>query len=86
MYIYVPWQKNSVFKFYSWQYVYTREMREMEINSIPSVVVLAESNSLSKIPEKSGVVRVKEFHQSLVIQSDGKVGTKGTEQVAYVSK
>ena len=86
MYIYVPWQKNSVFKFYSWQYVYTRELREMEINSIPSVVVLAESNSLSKIPEKSGVVRVKEFHQSLVIQSDGKVGTKGTEQVAYVSK
>lgn len=79
-------KKNSVFKFYSWQYVYTREMREMEINSIPSVVVLAESNSLSKIPEKSGVVRVKEFHQSLVIQSDGKVGTKGTEQVAYVSK
>lgn len=68
------------------QYVYTREMREMEINSIPSVVVLAESNSLSKIPEKSGVVRVKEFHLSLVIQSDGKVGTKGTEQVAYVSK
>ena len=68
------------------QYVYTREMREMEINSIPSVVVLAERNSLSKIPEKSGVVRVKEFHQSLVIQSDGKVGTKGTEQVAYVSK
>lgn len=79
-------KKNSVFKFYSWQYVYTREMREMEINSIPTVVVLAESNSLSKIPEKSGVVRVKEFHQSLVIQSDGKVGTKGTEQVAYVSK
>lgn len=79
-------KKNSVFKFYSWQYVYTREMREMEINSIPSVVVLAESNSLSKIPEKSGVVRVKEFHQSLVIQSDGKVGTKGTEQLAYVSK
>ena len=61
-------------------------MREMEINSVPSVVVLAESNSLSKIPEKSGAVRVKEFHQSLVIQSDGKVGTKGTEQVAYVSK
>lgn len=79
-------KKNSVFKFYSWQYVYTREMREMEINSIPTVVVLAESNSLSKIPEKSGVVRVKEFHQSLVIQSDGKVGTKGTEQLAYVSK
>lgn len=78
-------KKNSVFKFYSWQYVYTREMREMEINSIPTVV-LAESNSLSKIPEKSGVVRVKEFHQSLVIQSDGKVGTKGTEQLAYVSK
>lgn len=48
----------------------------MEINSIPTVVVLAESNPVAKIPEKSGVVRVKEFHQSLVIQSDGKVGTK----------
>ena len=49
----------------------------MEVNGIPTVVVLAESNLLTKTPERSGVIRVKEYHQSLIIQSDGVVGTKG---------
>lgn len=49
----------------------------MEVNGIPTVVVLAESNLLTKTPERSGVIRVKEYHQSLIIQSDGMVGTKG---------
>lgn len=44
---------------------------------MPTVVVLAESNISTKTAEKSGVIRVKEYHQSLIIQSDGTVGTKG---------
>jgi len=52
-------------------------LRELEVNGIPTVVVLAESNTGTKIPVKTGVVRVKEYQQSLIIQTDGKVGTKG---------
>ena len=44
---------------------------------MPTVVVLAESNLSTKTAEKSGVIRVKEYHQSLIIQSDGMMGTKG---------
>lgn len=44
---------------------------------MPTVVVLAESNLSTKTAEKSGVIRVKEYHQSLIIQSDGMLGTKG---------
>jgi len=51
-------------------------LRELEVNGIPTVVVLAESNTGTKIPVKTGVVRVKEYQQSLIIQTDGKVGTK----------
>ncbi|XP_022803364.1 phosphatidylcholine transfer protein-like isoform X2 [Stylophora pistillata] len=72
----IYWNVNYPWPMSNRDYIYTRELHEMEINSIPTVVVLAESNPVAKIPEKSGVVRVKEFHQSLVIQSDGKVGTK----------
>ncbi|KAK2561370.1 Phosphatidylcholine transfer protein [Acropora cervicornis] len=57
-------------------YVYRRALRELEINNLPTVVVLAESKLSAKTPERSGVVRVKEYHQSLIIQGDGMVGTK----------
>lgn len=59
------------------KYIYTRALRELEINGVPTIVVLAASNTLTKIPEKTGVIRVKEYHQSLIIQTDGNVGTKG---------
>ena len=47
------------------------------VNGNRTVVVLAESNTDTKIPVETGVVRVKEYHQTLIIQTDGKVGTKG---------
>lgn len=53
-------------------YVYRRALRVLEINNLPTVVVLAESKLSAKTPERSGVVRVKEYHQSLIIQGDGK--------------
>lgn len=40
-------------------------------------VVLAQSTSVPQIPERSGVVRVNQYKQSLVIKSDGKKGSKG---------
>ena len=40
-------------------------------------VVLAKSHSFASQPEKSGVIRVDSFEQSCIMQSDGKVGSKG---------
>lgn len=72
----IYWNVNYPWPMSNRDYVYTRALRELEINSIPTVVVLAESNLSTNTPEKSGVVRVKEYHQSLIIQGDGMVGTK----------
>lgn len=40
-------------------------------------VVLAQSTSVPQIPERSDVVRVNQYKQSLAIESDGKKGSKG---------
>lgn len=40
-------------------------------------MILAQSTSEPQFPEKSGVIRVKQYKQSLAIQSDGKKGSKG---------
>lgn len=72
----IYWSVNYPWPMSNRDYIYTRALRELEVNSIPTVVVLAESNLLTKTPERSGVIRVKEYHQSLIIQSDGMVGTK----------
>ena len=39
--------------------------------------MLAKSHPFSSHPEKSGVIRVDSFEQSCIMQSDGKVGSKG---------
>jgi len=72
----IYWNVNYPWPMSNRDYIYTRALRELEINNIPTVVVLAESNLSTKTPERSGVVRVKDYHQSLVIQGDGMVGTK----------
>ena len=35
---------------------------------------------MPQFPEKSGVIRVKQYKQSLAIQSDGKRGSKGKKR------
>lgn len=40
-------------------------------------VVLAKSVAVPQCPEKPGIIRVKSYKQSLVIESDGKAGCKG---------
>lgn len=72
----VYWNVNYPWPMSNRDYIYTRALCELEVNGTPTVVVLAESNTSTKIPVKTGVVRVKEYHQSLIIQTDGKVGTK----------
>lgn len=59
------------------QYVYIRECQEMDVDGRKIWVVLAQSVSVPQCPEKSGIIRVKSYKQSLAIESDGKTGSKG---------
>ncbi|XP_078376077.1 phosphatidylcholine transfer protein-like [Oculina patagonica] len=72
----IYWNVNYPWPMSNRDYIYTRALRKLEINSVPTIIVLAKSNTLTKTPEKTGVIRVKEYHQSLIIQTDGNVGTK----------
>ncbi|NXP57453.1 PPCT protein, partial [Chloropsis cyanopogon] len=57
-------------------YVYIRECREMDVDGRKIWVVLAKSVAVPQCPEKPGIIRVKSYKQSLVIESDGKAGCK----------
>ena len=54
-----------------------RDMKIMEVNGVKTWVVLAKYRPFPRKPERSGVIRVDEFRQACVMQSDGKVGSKG---------
>lgn len=70
---------NQLDSYASSKYTYIRELRELDVDGVNVVVVIAHSHPLSSVPKKSGVIRVTDYHQSLAIKSDGKVGTKGEE-------
>ncbi len=59
------------------QYTFVRDMRMMDVGGKRTWVVLARSHVFSNVPEKEGVIRVDNFQQSCIMQSDGKVGSKG---------
>ena len=49
----------------------------MDVNGVKTWVVLARYQAFSSCGEKDGIIRVDEFKQACVMQSDGKVGSKG---------
>ncbi|XP_065134303.1 phosphatidylcholine transfer protein [Paramisgurnus dabryanus] len=57
-------------------YVYMRERRVLEKDGRKIWVILAKSTSESQCPEKKGVIRVKDYKQTLAIENDGSGGTK----------
>ncbi|KAA0706204.1 Phosphatidylcholine transfer protein [Triplophysa tibetana] len=57
-------------------YVYVRERRDLDIGGRRIWVVLAKTSSVSQCPEKRGVIRVKDYKQSLAIENDGSGNTK----------
>ena len=59
------------------QYTFVRDFRILEADGVRTYVVLAKSHTFASNPEKSGVIRVDSFEQSCIMQSDGKVGSKG---------
>ncbi|XP_060946805.1 phosphatidylcholine transfer protein [Limanda limanda] len=57
-------------------YVYIRDRRDLEVDGRKIWVILARSSPEMPCPEKSGVLRVKDYKQSLALESDGASGTK----------
>ncbi|XP_007121215.1 phosphatidylcholine transfer protein isoform X2 [Physeter macrocephalus] len=72
----VYWQVKYPFPMSNRDYVYVRQRRELDHEGQKIHVILAQSTSMPQFPEKSGVIRVKQYKQRLAIQSDGKRGSK----------
>ncbi|KAF3699760.1 Phosphatidylcholine transfer protein [Channa argus] len=58
------------------QYVYVRERRDLDADGRKIFVILARSSPDTPCPEKSGVLRVRDYKQSVALESDGSGGTK----------
>ncbi|XP_060059763.1 phosphatidylcholine transfer protein isoform X5 [Erinaceus europaeus] len=72
----VYWEVNYPFPMSNRDYVYIRDCRELDWEGQKVYVVLAKSVEVPQFPEKSGVVRVKQYKQSLALVSDGKKGSR----------
>ncbi|XP_044277419.1 phosphatidylcholine transfer protein [Varanus komodoensis] len=72
----IYWELKFPFPLANRDYVFIRERQDMEVDGEKIYVILAKSVSTSKFPEKPGIVRVKNYKQSVAFQSDGKKGTK----------
>ncbi|XP_048079898.1 phosphatidylcholine transfer protein isoform X2 [Ursus arctos] len=72
----VYWQVKYPFPMSNRDYVYVRQRRDLDVDGRKILVVLAQSTSVPQIPERSGVVRVNQYKQSLAIESDGKKGSR----------
>ncbi|XP_004859844.1 phosphatidylcholine transfer protein isoform X3 [Heterocephalus glaber] len=70
------WEMKYPFPMSNRDYVYIRQRRDLNVEGRKIHVVLAQSISLPQFPEKSGVIRVNQYKQSLGIESDGKEGSK----------
>lgn len=64
--------------------MYIRERKDFEVEGRTIYVVLARSSPKTPVAEKSGVIRVKDYKQSLVMETDGAGGTKGRNAVIWV--
>lgn len=70
------WEVKYPFPLSNRDYVYTRQRRDLDVDGRKIYVVLAQNISVPQFPEKSGVIRVKQYKQSLAIESDGKKGSR----------
>uniref|UniRef100_A0A8C8RAK9 Phosphatidylcholine transfer protein n=1 Tax=Pelusios castaneus TaxID=367368 RepID=A0A8C8RAK9_9SAUR len=72
----IYWEVKYPFPLSNRDYVYVRERRDMDVDGRKIWVMLAKSVSLPQCPEKSGIIRVNNYKQTLVLESDGKTGSK----------
>ena len=57
-------------------YTFVRDMRMVEVDGVLTCVCVAKSAVFPNEPEKEGIIRVDDFQQACVLQSDGKTGSR----------
>ncbi|KAG7274895.1 hypothetical protein CRUP_018531 [Coryphaenoides rupestris] len=72
----IYWVVKYPFPMSDRDYVYIRERKDFQVEGRTIYVVLARSSPNTPLAEKSGVIRVKDYKQSLVMETDGAGGTK----------
>ncbi|XP_034395820.1 phosphatidylcholine transfer protein [Cyclopterus lumpus] len=72
----IYWQVKYPFPLSNRDYVYVRERRDLEVDGRTVRVVLARSAPDLPCAESGGVLRVKDYKQSVALESDGGCGTK----------
>lgn len=72
----IYWEVKYPFPMSNRDYVYIRERKDLEVNGRKILLILAKSITVPECPEKSGVVRVQDYKQSLALEDDGQMGTK----------
>ncbi|KAJ8307208.1 hypothetical protein KUTeg_015292 [Tegillarca granosa] len=72
----IYWNVAYPFPMSNRDYVYARELREIDIDGKKIWTVLAKSVDCPSIPENRGVIRVDDYLQSCALTSDGKQGSK----------
>ncbi|KAF0033270.1 hypothetical protein F2P81_015560 [Scophthalmus maximus] len=72
----IYWEVKYPFPLSNRDYVYIRERRDLDVDGRKIWVILARSSPATPCAEKSGVLRVNDYKQSLALESDGAGGTK----------
>ncbi|XP_004608944.2 phosphatidylcholine transfer protein [Sorex araneus] len=72
----VYWEVKYPFPLSNRDYVYIRQRRDLDIDGHKIYVILSQGVSVPQIAERTGVIRVKKYKQTLAIMSDGKQGSK----------
>ena len=66
--------------------MFAREERELDLDGRHVWAILARSIKLDSVPERSGVVRVVDYDQTMAITSNGRGGTKGEKIISAGKK
>ncbi|XP_061568189.1 phosphatidylcholine transfer protein [Cololabis saira] len=72
----IYWEVKYPFPLSNRDYVYVRERRDLDVDGRKIRVILARSSQETPCAEKSGVLRVKDYKQSVAMETDGSSGTK----------
>lgn len=72
----IYWEVIYPFPLSNRDYLYVRERRDLDLDGRRIWVILAKSSPKTACPERKGVQRVKDYKQSVAMESDGGCGTK----------
>lgn len=72
----IYWRVAFPFPMSHRDYVYERDVRELDIDGQKHWIVLARATQTDKVPPVKGVIRVTDYIQEFVLTSDGEGGSK----------